>query len=462
MVQQPEEFDRGEVDGSLIGVLGRYASVVAAGFVALFFLVSLPVLVEWNSDEDWQICQYIDGSYRTVDQAGFYGQWYGEVWTYPKFLDVYFSAAQDEGTKEDTSIRVTFSDAGTGFMSHHIRLSILPAEEEKRLELHRHFATTGVNGIKHMIEQHLMTVVKNTGPLMSASEYHAQRRAEFYQVVREQLETALYGMEVVEQEVAMQTPDKGLHQFSGIDTETVYLTRIALGAEKLPLQIAASPLKEYGFVVQQYSITNTTYDDQTQSQLDARRESYQLAEQAKAGVVKEKQKVYSVVEGGKAEVAKVEAGANQTMKEATVNATQQVEVAEQAQQEEVAVAEQTLTTTEQKLLETEQLLNISKIVLATASFESREMISQAQATRAKLEKGGALAEIDQLKAEMHKKRTAALAKALTKVPAPKTVIITGSHAGSSSGGASGTTDSLLQLFLLQQVKASSPHDSSSK
>lgn len=436
-------------DGPVAWAMQKYPYFLA-GFLALFFVFNLASLLEWNADEDWQICQYPNGSYRVVDQAGVYVQFYGEVWTYPKFLDLYFSAAKDEGSKDDSSIRVTFSDSGTGFTSHHIKLSILPAEESKRLELHRHFASTGVNGMRHMIEQHLSTAVKNSGPLMSASEYHAQKRAEFYQVVRDQLEQGLFGMEVVEQEVVMQTPEKGSHQFSGNDVETVYKTRITLDAEKQPVQIVTSPLREYGLFVQQYSITNTSYDQQTTTQLDARRESYQLAEQSKAAVMKERQKVYSVIEAGKGEVAKVESVANQEMKEATVNATREVEVAEQTQQEEVAVAEQALATVKQKLLETEQLLTISAIALDTAKFEGKEMISQAEATRAKLEKGGAVSEVDQLRAEMRKKRMAFLAS-LANVPSPKTVIISGSKGGNNGVAGTGTTEALLQLFLLKQM-----------
>lgn len=322
------------------------------------------------------------------------------------------------------------------------------------MEFHRHFAETGIEGVNHMVEQHLTTCVKNSGPLMSASEYHAQRRAEYYQLVREQLEQGLYRMEVVEQDVEMEVPDRSMHQFSQSDTETVYQTRVALDAEKQPIQVFPSPIVEYGFEVKQYSITNTTYDEQTQTQLDARRESYQLAEQAKAGVVKEKQKVFSVVEAGKAAVALVESNENQKLKHATVTATQGVEVEQQVQEEEVAVAGQLLTTAEQKLLETEQLLALSAIKLESAEFEAREMISQAEATRAKLEKGGAVAEIDELRAEMRKKRMTALAN-LAKLPSPKTVIISGSQNGNAGQGVA-TTDALMQLFLLQQVEKQKP------
>ena len=436
-------------DGLITWIREKYP-IFLASFLVLFFVLNLASLLEWNADEDWQVCQFPNGSYKVVDQAGVYVQLYGEVWTYPKFLDLYFSAAKDEGGHEDTSIRVTFSDSGTGFTSHHIKLSILPAEENKRLELHRHFAATGVNGMRHMIEQHLSTAVKNSGPLMSASEYHAQKRAEFYQVVRDQLEQGLFGMEVVEQEVVMQTPEKGAHLFSGSDVETISKTRIALDKEKQAVLMATSPLKEYGLFVQQYSITNTSYDPQTTTQLDARRESYQLAEQSKAVVTKERQKVFSVIEAGKGEVAKVESEANQKMKEATVNATREVEVADQTQQEEVAVAEQMLATTQQKLLETKELLNISVIALKTAEFEGKEMISQARATRAKIEKGGAVAEVDQLRAEMHKKRMGLFAT-LANVPSPDTVIISGSKGGGNGVAGTGTTEALLQLFLLKQM-----------
>jgi hypothetical protein len=444
---------RQDYESDIMGIVKRWTPAILAGILAVIFLFTFTSLVEWNSDEDWQVCQFVNGSYKTVDTAGFYGQYYGEVWTYPKFLDLYFSAAKDEGIKEDMSIRVTFSDAGVGFTSHHIKLQIMPPEESKRILFHRHFAATGVKGIEHAIQQHLATALKNSGPMMTSSQHQAQRSAEFYQTVRAQLEEGLYGMRVVEQEVIQRQVGKSgdkVHQFSGSDRELQVLTEIATGPDKKSRIIATSPLKEYGFKVIQYSITGTKYDTQTQAQLSARSASYQLAEQAKAKVEAENSKTRLVIASGKSSVAKVQAEANKAMKTATVKAEQDVGVAEQKQAEEVSLQEQELATATQKVLETTQQLKISQIKVEQAAFEAAKTLADAEATRVQLEKGGAVAEVDKFVADMRRKQSVALATAVAKIPSPNTVIIVPNNGG-KAGNSGSTTETMMQLLMLRQL-----------
>lgn len=449
--REDEGMSFASVLGSVIGFFAGNLAYALALVVALGFLFSAGSLFEWNNDEDWQVCQYPDGSIRVVDKGGLYLQLYGEVWTWPRYLDLYFSEHKDEGNKEDTSIEVTFSDAGTANTSHHIRLN-LPVEEDKRLELHRHFATGGVKALENMVRHHLATCLKNTGPLMSVSEYHAQRQAEFYQTVREQLEKHLYKFEQAEQEVVRQVVDtkSTLHQFSGSDRERVFVTRIALGPDKEPIEVAPSPLVEYNLGITQYSQTKSTYDPDTQRQIDARREAYQLAEQAKASVNKENQETGKVIEAGKAEVAKVEAEMKQKQKQSTVEAEKEVEVAREKLKQTVAESEQKLATAQQKQLESQQLMENSKIELAKANFEAQKMVADAEAARAKMERGGATPEILKLRAEMAKQRSIAWAEGIAKIPSPKTVLIVPPSSHDGKGGPSGSLqDQLMQVIMVK-------------
>lgn len=450
-----------------------------AVFITLFAVIIFANVFEWNADEDWQVCQYVDGSYRIVDTSGFYPQLFGQVWTYPKYLDIYFSSSKDKGEESkskseedkseeerrregDGSIRVTFSDAGVGFTSHHMKLQVLPINEKQRILFHRHFAETGVEGMEHAIGQHLSTVLKNTGPMMTSSQHQAQRSAEFYQTVRSQLEDGLYGMEVVEQEVVQRPLPKStdkVHQFSGTEHEIQVSTKIVFDKEGKAVLLAASPLKTYGHQVVQYSITGTKYDKQTRAQLSARSESYQLAEQAKAKVEAENQKTRLVIASGKSAVASVQAAANKEMKKLTVKAEQEVGVAKEQQKEQVSLQEQDLATVDQKVLETEQELEISATKVKQASFEAQKTLAMAEATRAQIEKGGAVAEIDQFVADQRRQQTAVLTKGIAKIPSPKTVVILPpGEAGAKTTG--GITDAMIQLYMLRQMSSTS--DSSAK
>lgn len=157
---------------------------VLSAILALFILTFVGSMYEWNSDKNLQVCEYPGGDIRAITKSGIYYQGFGDVYTYPRNIDIYLSAKPDEGTSEDTSIEVTFSDAGKASTSHVLKLT-LPTSEDALIKMHRHFGKVGVPGIKHSVAQHLMTCLKISGPMMSASEFQMQRQAEFYKTVRQ-------------------------------------------------------------------------------------------------------------------------------------------------------------------------------------------------------------------------------------------------------------------------------------
>ncbi|MFA6100512.1 MAG: hypothetical protein WC750_06645 [Patescibacteria group bacterium] len=442
---------------NFLDLIHRWWIAILSVILALFVLLFAGQIWEWNSDEDLQMCQYPWGEARFINQAGMYWQMFGVVTTYPRNMDIYFSAKIDEGTEEDTSIRVTYSDAGIGYTSHVLKLT-LPADEANFMKMHRHFAGVGTEGIKHAIGQHLATCLKNTGPMMSASEFQMQGQNQFYQTVRNQLEEALFEFETVEQRVIRQAPDPKeklrLHQFSGTDEDRISTTRIKMDTStSKPIIIVPSPLREYGFNIAQYSLTETTFDEDTKKQIDARRNAYQLAEQAKASVQKANQETTQAIEAGKAEVAKVEAGMKKELRQKIVAAEQDVGVAEEAMKEAVNKAGQTLATAEQAKLEADQLFKNSDIELKKAQAESAKMLADSMAEKAKLEQGGALAAVSKLRAEQNAERRIALAEGATKIPSPKTIIFVPKQ---NSGSGSTTTDSLIQMWLMRQSGITSP------
>lgn len=424
--------------------------LIVAVLAVIFTAVFAGKIWEYNYDENLQVCQYPWGTVRFINTNGLYVQMFGEVTTYPRNVDMYWSAKGDEGTKEDTSIEVVFSDAGKGFTNHVLKVT-LPVEEDSFMKLHSDFGLVGVEGIKHAIGQHLATCVKNTGPMMTASEYQMQDLALFNSTIETQLKDGLYDFETVEQVVIRKVDAaeaKKLHQFSGGEEDRVYRTRVKRDPKtKKPVIIVPSPLKEYNITVAQYSQTPAEFDPETKKQIDARRNAYQLAEQAKASVQKFTQETTSAVEAGKSAVAKVEAEMRREMKQKTVEAEQKVAVAKEVQKQSVNKANQELATAEQKLQEAEQILKNSEIEVEVAKATAAKMMADANAERAKLEKGGALAPIAQLRAEQDAARRTAMVEGATQMPAPKTVIFVPSSKG---GAGSGATDALFQMWMMRQ------------
>jgi hypothetical protein len=115
----------------------------------------------------------------------------------------------------------------------------------------------------------------------------------------------------------------------------VAATEIVLDDEKHPVVIQPSPLAYYGFAIRQFSINGTDYDEQTEHQFAAKKDSYLKAEQAKAQRQEEVQQRLMIEEKGRRQVAEVEARENQKKTEALIQAQQRQEVAVIAKAEAV-------------------------------------------------------------------------------------------------------------------------------
>lgn len=432
----------------------KWLPYVAATLGIVTIACSAPLIVQWNNEEHYQIIEFPSGDISVIDTTGFHIQAFGEVFTYPRYVDAYLSKAGDETDRrgsqnKDSSVRVTFNDGGWGFMSNHLKFQ-MPVTREKRIALHRHFGEGGEKAIREAIGHHLINCLKNTGPLMSGSEHQSQRKAEFYQVVSEQLSKGLYSMERVKQKLERSDKTEGF----GDEQDVQYITRIKRQADGQPVISAPSPLTEYGITVVQYNQTDTIYDPDTVTQINAKRNSYQLAEEAKAGVEKEHQKLQEVIEKGRLAVANVEAEQQKIKKGILVNAQKDLDVKGINQQEQVTIAEQAVAVAGENLKQVTTELETSKIAIKIAEAESRALISLSEATRAKLDQGGALSEREKMLAEMRMQRNTAIAKSLAEIPSPRTVIM--SDKSSQGGAANSTTDTLMNLIMLQQLHKDEP------
>ena len=428
--------------------LKKYWTIGALVVLAGVFVYRLFDLVEWVGDEEWATFTFLNGEVEVVDTPGWHAQWFAEVRHYPRYVDAYYSRARDEGGKEDHSIRVTFNDGGWGHTSHHVRFA-LPTDRENRLKLDQHFGgrKDPVEAIKRTIEAHLTTCAKNTGPLMSASEHQSEGRARYYQIVDEQLRQGLYEMVRVREE------RESDHELTLSGKEIIYVTKIKRDADGMPIINADSPLSEYNFDVAQYNQTDVDYDQDTLALIDAKRDSYQKAEQARAATIKEQQKLREAEAQGKLNVADVEAAENQKKKTATVAAEKELEQAKINQEEEVVIASQSVAVAEQELAKTEKDLEISEIQLKTAQHEGEERIALAEAKQQQLQRGGELAEEDKVRAELIKRRNAAVAKFVSQMPAPKYLILGEGGTGEAGPGGSPTAqqDPLMKLLMLKML-----------
>lgn len=429
----------------------KLGAAAAATFVALLVVAALwGGLVGHNDDQNWQVLQSVTGKVTIIDQPGYYYKGFGTVWTYPRTLEGYYSEHPEEGDATDTSVSITFNDAGTAKVSSYTKLQ-LPVTAEQRRKLHQDFQGNPEN-ILTAVRAHLVNCLKASGPVMSASENQASRKAEFNQIVEEQLERGLFKMRqtTVELNDLTEIVDAGVDADGNSITKekkaVVQATQVVRGKDGRPIVIQESPLETYGLGIMQFSITKINYDNATLAQFAAKKESFLNAEKSKAQRQEEVQKRLMIEEQGRRQVAQIQAEENQKKERAIIQAQQAEEVAEITKRQRVVEAEQKVEVASQLREEAEQLRQIAEIKAQTAELDKAAVISAAEAKQQEIEIAGGLSEEKRILAEIQAKRDVDVAIALSKVASPG-VVFSGGGDGASSGG--GALSNLINLYLLK-------------
>ena len=427
--------------------------LAAAAIVTMLALVAVGVLwgglVGYNNNHEYQIYQSVSGNVSVIDSAGYYLKGFGTAWTYPRSMQCYYSSSSKEGGPQDDSIRVTFNDGGTAHISSFVKVQF-PTDTEHRLLLHQDFNANPKN-VQDAVRSHLTNCVKSTGPMISASENQASRKAEFNQVVEEQLAKGLFEMRRTEVELS----DMGQLEAAGVGPDgkpimrekkaKVAATEIVRDNKDQPVIVQESPLNRYGIKIIQFSVTETEYDQQTLQQFAAKKQSYLAAEQAKAQRQEEQQQKLMIVERGLRQVAETEAASNLEKKKATVAAQQEQEVAVIKKAQAVTQAQQKVEVALQDKQEAETLKAIAQIKAERAELDKKAVISAAEAKAKEIEIAGGLSDRDRILATIKADRDAKVATALAGIKTPGVVIVGG------EGKSSDMTGTLMNLLLLKST-----------
>lgn len=471
---------------------------VVAGIVIIILL-----LVGWrlsaglmgkNDLQNFQVWQGVGGEVKLIDEPGYYSNWFGTAWTYPKSVQCYWSASLKEGGTEDESIRVTFNDGGTAKMSTMVQFQ-MPLDKDKRLKLHSMFGGN-LENIKHAVHAHLVNCCKNTGPLMSSSENQAARKSEYAQVVEDQLRKGLYVMRRTTVALKDRVDEKG----QPIKVEATEIVRDDKG---VATQAEKSPLIEYGIEVIQFSITGTDYDDRTIAQFAAKQEAFLAAERSKAEREQEIQKKLMIEAQGLRQVAEIEAAANQAKAKAVTEGQQKVEVAakekeaqetlakqkaeisqieaqqrvaialkekeaqETAAKQQLSVAEINKQAAETKAKQEAEVARINaEMQMKVAEFAAQSAVKKAEgealaaakqaegilalasAKAKEIEIAGAVKEHDRVLAEIEKEKAIGVARELAKISVPQTIISGGLN---GQGTGENMTQSMINLAIIKSM-----------
>jgi len=384
-----------------------------------------------NNYQNYQVKQSLNGNVTIQADSGLYMKWWANMYTVPKAIQCHFSSDLSQGEKVDDSIRVTFNDGGTAQINCMIRIQTA-IDNAKRLKTHEDFSSDP-EVVKKAVHAYLVNILKATAPCMSASEHQSARKAEFNQLVQDQLTVGSYKMRKVTTQVKDPTDVDG-------KMISVAKTEVVTDADGMPVIAQKSPLEKYGFIVQQFSITKTQYDDQTLKQFATKKESYLQTESSKAEREREVQQRLMVIEKGLREKAEMEALANVEKAKATIAGELKVAVAEQSALEAEEKKKQADT-------EAAQLVSVATLELEAARLDAQAVVALAEAEEKRIQLAGAFTEREKGLAMIVKDRDIGVSANLKDINVPTTVIMGGG--GSEGGNGQDVTVALMNMRLLQ-------------
>lgn len=386
-----------------------------------------------NTDQNWLVVQYPWGSVRVIDSAGWYFKVGASNWTYPRNWQVEYD--------KEYSFKVVFNDGGSAVMNAMVRFAS-PVTVDGKRNFHQLFGGDQ-ESVEAAVWAHLSDSMKSSGPVMSASEHQSARRGEFTSLVQEQLQKGLFEMRRVSRTLQDQFDDKG-------KPITVYATEVVLDSTGKPKISNNSPLTEFGIVVTQFSITDVTYDEQTQRQFAQKKDAFLSAEGSKAQREKEVQERLMVEERGRREKAEAESMALRKKAEEVINAQREKEVAELKAQKEKNIAETRaamelevakMNKAQAETLSTQQL-ECAKLDKIRAQEEAERAVLLATAQEKALKIAGAMSERERVLAEIERDKAIGVAERLASIQVPQFIINSGSE---------GNESNLMNLFLLQKL-----------
>lgn len=401
------------------------AGIVVTLALLITSIVGFNEIWHRNDDQNWQVVQSLTGDVSIRSDPGWFMAPGAKIWTWPKASD----------TEVFGPFNITFNDGGTANMTGVFRYR-MPITTEKQRLLHREFSSAedsnshGLESTEKAITAHLNNCLKNTGPMMSSSEYQTARKGEFYRVVDEQFRKGLYQTRKVEREMLGQKDEEG-------KPVLVLATEVILGDNGQPTISEPSPLAVYGIDITQFSITDTIYDDATLKQFASKKDAFLAAENSKAQRESQIAERMMVEERGKKEKAEVEAQANKVKATAVIQAQQEVEVAS-------AQARQAEESKKRAVIEANREKEVAQLRLEASKLDAEGVKVKASAEEERIRKAGAITEEKRVLAEIDANARVGVAAALAKVAVPSTYI-----AGGSPQNGSGDQGGLMNLILLR-------------
>lgn len=399
----------------------KFITIAIVGVVLVATIIGcLNGYIGQNDDQDWQVLQGIWGKMSTRTISGVYQKKFATAWTYPKVVRVYFSSDTKEGSAEDESCKVVFSDKGTATFSSMVLYNTPYLLAGEAIE----------EGTKVLLEGPVARFHRLTRGNIEISDKTILARLKEYARIHASTQTA---SECVE------------NQGQFIDD-----IRKSLKED--------STLKSYGIDVDELALSDIVFDNKTLEMFEKQQDAILAAAEAEAKKIQyEMQELETIAEYAQ-KIAKEKGTAEMEMMKQTTDAERDKKLAEIDAAKNVAVAllkkEQAETIASQtlsvNLIEKEAALVVANKGLEVATIGALEAeqaklatISAAEGKEKAIKLSGAITETVRVLAEIEADKEVLVASHLKDTKTPYMVLM----GGNGEGG--GMTMPLINIAIMK-------------
>ena len=369
---------------------GKVTAIIC-GVFALIVLCMMGSIGEDVKNEQIVVNQYpFSGKMSYWTEPGFKWQWFGSTTEYYKTQQFWFGGKDVEGNSHGTPIKVIFNDASVGYIYGSLRV-VLPTDVE-----HLKLIQTAYNGMDRLmndlVAQNVVKVIYASGPLMSAFESYAEKKNDMVAYITDQLTYGVYKTTVREEDT--------VDSFTGESKKVKVASLVA--DENAPngyVRSEKSPFTSYGVIIDQVSITEITYDDKVNQQIQTQQQANMSIQTKKAEALAAQQDAIKAEAEGKAAAAKAK-----------------------WEQEKVKATEVT---------KAEQEREVARLSAEKAEFDKKRIVAEGQAEAEANRLKVAAGLTPQERAEWEYKTKVGVAEALSKTKWP-TIVMSGNQGGGSN------------------------------
>lgn len=380
----------------------RTKCILGAIIIAIISIVGCNA-IHMNDVQNFAIAQSPNGKMEIISNGGFYFKLFPKIWSYPKVQTVYFSNEVDE-SKDKDGIKVRFANKGEGDISTQVVYRLFN-NTEQIIKMHEYVA-----GSQDRVEELLLAKLK----------------------------------------------DIIMEKASNITSSQAVEDREMLANEIRKDYIGNKELLSNGILVEQFSITQISFDKMTTALFEAQQKAdlqKKTAEAEKQNLIMQKerteadyaQKIAASKGAAEVEMVKQVTDAERQKRLAEIEAQKKVSIEQLAKEEALIKASKLL-----ELAEVEKKTEIEKLAIIKLQAEQKIEVAKAKSQEIKL--SGAITETERVNLEYNMNTKIGVAKALSdglgKLTLPKTVIV----GGNSGKGYQDNIGTLLQLLTIQKAE----------